>query len=242
MGCGRYYGTVGSHICPARGETEPNCLECRLRGFTCSKDNKDMIAKLNALGVVFEYQYMRKYPPALYTRYGRPRRLSDEEVASVIEIQNPLYDVQLAEKYPGLFQDKYPQNPKMIRILGSKKEAAEAMQRDMDEQNRRDHQQENIPYTSNPLDFKQANFVNDNMECESDDRVEEAMGNAEKDLPDGLAFMRDLQPYLATFSREVADSFIKLLIKHNIPTGGILGIDDYDSFISSHGYKENCNV
>lgn len=60
--------------------------------------------------------------------------------------------------------------------------------------------------------------------------------------PDGLAFMRDLQPYLATFSREVADSFIKLLIKHIIPTGGILGIDDYDSFISSHGYEENCDV
>eukprot|EP00889_Picochlorum_renovo_P004633 jgi/Picre1/31663/NNA_007014.t1 len=181
-----------------------------------------MIAKLNALGVVFEYQLMGKYPPALYTCYGRPRRLSDEEVASVIEIQNPLYDVQLAEKYPGLFQDKYPQNPKMIRILGAKKEAAEAMQRDMDEQNRRDHQRENIPYTSNPLDFEQANFVNDNIECESDDRVEEAMGNAEKDLPDGLAFMRDLQPYLATFSREVADSLIKLLIKHNIPTGEYL--------------------
>jgi len=90
-----------------------------------------MIEKLNALGVVFEYQLMGKYPPALYTCYGHPRRLSDEEVASVIEIQNPLYDVQLAEKYPGLFQDKYPQNPKMIRILGSKKEEAEAMQRDM---------------------------------------------------------------------------------------------------------------
>lgn len=119
MGCGRYYGFVGKHVCPARGETELNCLECRLRGFTCSKDNKDMIAKLNALGVVFEYQLMGKYPPALYTCYGRPRRLSDEEVASVIEIQNPLYDVQLAEKYPGLFQDKYPQNPKMIRILGA---------------------------------------------------------------------------------------------------------------------------
>lgn len=242
MGCGRYYGFVGKHVCPARGETEPNCLECRLRGFTCSQDNKDMIEKLNALGVVFEYQLMGKYPPALYTFYGRPRRLSDEEVASVIEIQNPLYDVQLAEKYPGLFQDKYPQNPKMIRILGAKKEAAEAMQRDMDEQNRRDHQRENFPSTFNPLEFTQAEFFNDDMEYGNDDQLEQVIDTVE-DIPaaPGVAFMQGFLPYLLAFDRDDRGSIIKLLIENRIPTGGIFDISDLDALLSkivdSHGWK-----
>lgn len=76
--------------------------------------------------------------------------------------------------------------------------------------------------------------------------MEQAMGIVKEDTPrcirpddPALAFMWDLQPYMATWSREVRDSFIKLLIKHKIPTGGILGIEDYETFISSYRCEEN---
>ena len=163
MGCGRYYGTVGNHIRKREGEIGPNCPECFARGIIYSKDNRDMIAKLNEIGVVYEYRVSRHDAPALFTGYGRPRRLTDEEVASVIEIQNPLYDVSLAERFPYYFEDAYPQNPKMIRILGAKRETAEAMQRDMDEQKRILDQQENFASTFNPLDFAQEDFAHDDM-------------------------------------------------------------------------------
>jgi hypothetical protein len=118
MGCGRYTGDPDKHFRGISEDGRLRCFPCRLRGFRGIEDNWDLIYKINYIGVVFRHPLC----PSLqgwYTCIEDPRRLTLEEMATLTEIENPFYDAALGEKYPAIFGDVFPQNPKKVTILSS---------------------------------------------------------------------------------------------------------------------------
>lgn len=135
LGCGYFFKDVRKHI-RVREQGRLACTHCELRGFTCTKDNLDMVSIYNALGIVYTYKPAegdRQSNLVLCTGFGNPEELREEERDEVIEIDNPLYDFQLASNFPCEFQDVFPQNPKKVWVLSRKKDVLERLQWDMRE-------------------------------------------------------------------------------------------------------------
>jgi hypothetical protein len=242
MGCGKYYAEPGKHIC---GHTKDGCLTCQYciwRGFRTSEDNRDLISQMNHLGVVFEYQITANSSKDLHTFFGKPRKLKEDEIRTLVEIENPLYDANLGEKYEA-FLDKFPQNPKIIRILAGHKDRADAMRRSIVAKQCFHHHRENFPSTFLPLDFMQPDFLSNDVSDQNTENHLQSNPLPNKIHEEGLtsSLMKDLTPTLLSLDKDGRDYLIQTLVRHGIPTSGILDGSDFDAFMSktveSHGWK-----
>lgn len=225
MGCGMYYVEPGKHIYARSADGILNCYPCNARGFKGSKDNRDLIKKMNELGVVFEYQMFSHIPRALHTNFSKPRKLTEEEINTLIEIENPLYDNVLAERHPSLFKDKFPQNSKKLRILAACKEKAESMEK-------------TIHHASPPV-LKPLNFVEvqDSPDPKDDGKKFMSDGKRDKDgfVDPDRALMKDLVPCNPGSDRIEQGS--KMVAKFNIPTtDGVVHIEE-SSFTKNQSRK-----
>lgn len=227
MGCGMYYMEPGRHIYARSADGILNCYPCNARGFKGSKDNRDLIKKMNELGVVFEYQMFSHIPRALHTNFSKPRKLTEEEISTLIEIENPLYDDALAEMHPSLFKDKFPQNSKKLRILAACKEKAESMEK------------ETIHHASPPV-LKPLNFVEvQGSPDPKDDEKTKFMfhedGKRDGLVEPGRALMKDLVPCNPASDRIEQGS--KMVAKFNIPTtDGVVHVEE-SSFTKNQSRK-----